>query len=116
MRSRRCTFGVRLIHRAVLARIQTDGQHKFLSHPTPLRHRKVFTLDDLERNCRRRHNSSGESRELDGNVRQPNHVFADTIGGNKAELWPWAGKEWLAATKHNGMEVESILIDKTKVG
>lgn len=116
MRSRGFTFGVRLTHAAVLVGIRTDGQHKLLSNPTPLRHRKVFTLVDLERNCRRRRSSSGESRELDGNVLQPNHVFANTIGGNKAELWPWAGKEWLAATKHNGVKVESILIDKTNVG
>ena len=38
------------------------------------------------------------------------------IGGNKAERRPRAGKEWLAATEHDGVEVESILINKTKVG
>jgi hypothetical protein len=27
-----------------------------------------------------------------------------------------AGEEWLAATKHDGAEVESILIDKTGLG
>lgn len=53
---------------------------------------------------------------LSRNVRQPNHVLANMIGGNKAEWWPRAGEEWLAATKHDGVEVESILINKTKVG
>jgi hypothetical protein len=49
-------------------------------------------------------------------VRQPNRVLANGIGGNKAERRPRADKEWLAATKHDGVEVESILINKTKVG
>src|SRR5207249_6124807 len=53
---------------------------------------------------------------LSRNVRQPNHVLANVIGGNKAERWPRAGEERLAATKHDGVEVESILIDVTKVG
>ncbi len=53
---------------------------------------------------------------LSRNVRQPNHVLANVIGGNKAEWWPRAGEEWLAATQHDGAEVESILINKTKVG
>ncbi|MDF2813045.1 MAG: hypothetical protein K0S56_4076 [Microvirga sp.] len=50
------------------------------------------------------------------NVRQSHHVLADVIGGNKAEGWPRAGEERLAATKHDGVEVESIFINKTKVG
>ena len=32
------------------------------------------------------------------------------------ERRPGAGEEWLAATNHDGMEVESILIDKTDLG
>jgi hypothetical protein len=32
------------------------------------------------------------------------------------ERWPGAGEEWLAAAKHDGAEVESILIDKTGLG
>jgi hypothetical protein len=31
------------------------------------------------------------------------------------ERRPGAGEEWLAGTKHDGVDVESILIDKTKV-
>jgi hypothetical protein len=49
-------------------------------------------------------------------VRQPDRVLADQIAGHKAERRPGAGEEWLAATKHDGVEVESILINKTKVG
>ncbi len=53
---------------------------------------------------------------LSRNVRQPNRVLANVIGGNKAEWWPRAGEEWLAATKHDGVQVESVLIYKTKFG
>ena len=55
-------------------------------------------------------------RAIKQEVRQPNRVLANGIGGNKAERRPRAGKEWLAATEHDGVEVESILINKTKVG
>ena len=48
--------------------------------------------------------------------RQPNHVLANEIAGHKAERRPRAGEEWLAATKYDGVEVKSILINKTKVG
>ena len=50
------------------------------------------------------------------NVGQPDHVLANPIAGHKAERRPGAGEEWLAVTKHDGVEVESILIDKAKVG
>ena len=53
---------------------------------------------------------------LSRNVGQPDRVLVNQIAGHKAERRPWAGEEWLAATKHDGVEVESILIDKTKVG
>src|SRR5258707_7012423 len=32
------------------------------------------------------------------------------------ERRPGAGEEWLATTKHDGAEVESVLIDKTGLG
>src|SRR5215467_15692066 len=60
--------------------------------------------------------SVGRVARLSGNVRQPNHVLANEVAGHKAERRPRAGEEWLAATEHDGMEVESILINKTKVG
>jgi hypothetical protein len=58
----------------------------------------------------------GQVARLSGNVRQSNHILANEIAGHKAERRPGASEEWLAATKHDGVEVESILINKTKVG
>ena len=58
---------------------------------------------------RKRHRSCG-------NVRQSNHVFANEIAGHKAERRPGTGEERVAAAKHDGAEVESILVNKTKVG
>jgi hypothetical protein len=60
--------------------------------------------------------SVGRVARLSGNVRQPNHVLVNEIAGHKAERRPGAGEEWLAATKHDGVEVKSILIYKTKLG
>jgi hypothetical protein len=59
--------------------------------------------------------SDPKAARLSGNVRQPNHI-ANEIAGHKAERRPGAGEEGLAATKHHGAEVESILINKAKVG
>jgi uncharacterized protein YecE (DUF72 family) len=56
------------------------------------------------------------SRARSGNVRQPDRVLAESIVGHKAERRPGTREEWLAVTKHEGAEVESVLIDKTKVG
>ena len=53
---------------------------------------------------------------LSGNVRQPNQVLNDQIAGHQVERRPAAGEEWRATTKHDGAEVESILIDKTGFG
>jgi hypothetical protein len=49
------------------------------------------------------------------NIRQPDHVLVHSIAGRKAERRPGAGEERLAATQHDGVEVESILIDETQV-
>jgi hypothetical protein len=32
------------------------------------------------------------------------------------ERWPGVGEEWRAATKHDGAEVELILVDETGLG
>ncbi len=50
------------------------------------------------------------------NVRQPDRVLAESIAGHKAERRTRAGEEWRAATKHDRVEVEPILVDKTKLG
>src|SRR5437660_6170523 len=60
--------------------------------------------------------SDGRVARLSGNVGQPDHVLANQIAGHKAERRPRAGEEWLAATKYDGVEVNSILVDKTKFG
>jgi len=64
----------------------------------------------------RRRDPFGELCDHSRNVRQPDHVLANSIAGHKMERRPGTGEEWLAATKHDGVEVESILINETKVG
>ena len=58
---------------------------------------------------------TGRLTSLCRNVGQSNHVLANSIGGHKVERRPGAAK-WLAATKHDRVEVELILINKPKVG
>ncbi|HVH61189.1 MAG TPA: hypothetical protein VM709_12675, partial [Candidatus Sulfotelmatobacter sp.] len=53
---------------------------------------------------------------LSRNVPQPNQVIGDQIAGHQAKRRPGAGEEWRATTKHDGVKVESILIDKTGIG
>ena len=60
--------------------------------------------------------SVGRVARSSGDVRQPNHVLANSIAGHKAERRPGADEEWLAATNYDGVEVKSILINKTEVG
>src|SRR6476620_6671530 len=60
--------------------------------------------------------SVGRVTWLGRNVDQSNRVLANSIVGHKAERRPGAGEEWLATTKHDGVEVKSIFINKTKVG
>ena len=60
--------------------------------------------------------SSGESRDQAGTYVNLITSSPIEIAGHKAERRPGAGEERLAATKHEGMEVESILINETKVG
>jgi hypothetical protein len=58
----------------------------------------------------------GRVARLSRNVRQPDHVLANSFAGHKAEPRPGASEEWLAMTNHDGMDVESILINQIKVG
>ena len=57
----------------------------------------------LEENCRAR-----SSR----NVGQPDHILANPIISHKAERRAGRGEIWLAVTKHDGVQVDSILIDQ----
>ena len=49
-------------------------------------------------------------------VGQPDRVLAYPIARHEMERRPGAGKEWLAATKHDGMEVKPIFINQAKLG
>ena len=53
---------------------------------------------------------------LSRNVGQPDHILANPIISHKAERRPGSGEIWLAVTKHDGVQVDSILIDQAKVG
>src|SRR5690349_21648516 len=53
---------------------------------------------------------------LSRSVGQPNHILANPIISHKAEPRPGSGEIWLAVTKHDGVQVDSILIDQAKFG
>ena len=50
------------------------------------------------------------------NVDQPDHILANPIISHKAERRPGSGEIWLALTKHDGVQVDPILIDQAKFG
>ena len=50
------------------------------------------------------------------NVGQPDHILANPIIGDQAKPRPGPGEIWLAVTKHDGVQVDSILVDQAKVG
>ena len=58
---------------------------------------------------------AGQAVQLSRNVRQSDHIFVNEIAGHKVKRGPGAGEEWLAATKHDGVDVESILVNQTQV-
>src|SRR5512144_2205427 len=51
---------------------------------------------------------------LSRNVSQPDHILANSITSHKAERGPGSGEIWLAVTEHDGVQVDSILIDQAK--
>src|SRR6187402_1180825 len=56
------------------------------------------------------------SHDLSRNVGQPDHILANPIMSHKAERRPGPGEIWLAVTNHDGVQVDSILIDQAKFG
>ena len=58
---------------------------------------------------------AGRAVQLSRNVRQSDHIFVNEIAGHKVKRGARAGEEWLAATKHDGVDVESILVNQTQV-
>src|ERR687898_408171 len=53
---------------------------------------------------------------LSRNVGQPDHILANPVMIHKAERRPGSGEIWFAVTKHDGVQVDSILIDQAKFG
>jgi len=53
---------------------------------------------------------------LSRNVRQSDHILANPIIRHQAERRPGSSEIWLAVTKHDGVQVDSILIDQAKFG
>src|SRR5207344_614348 len=53
---------------------------------------------------------------LSRNVGQPDHILANPIISHEAERRPGSGEIWLAVTKHDGVQVDSILVDQAKFG
>jgi hypothetical protein len=53
---------------------------------------------------------------LSRNVGQLDHILANPIISHKAERRPGPGEIWLSVTKHDGVQVDSILIDQAKFG
>jgi hypothetical protein len=50
------------------------------------------------------------------NVGQPDHILANPIMSHEAERRPGPGEIRLAATEHDRVQVDSILIDQAKFG
>ena len=53
---------------------------------------------------------------LSRNVRQPDHILSNPLMTHKAERRPGSGEVWRAVTKHDGVQVDPILIDEAKLG
>src|SRR5215813_4296785 len=53
---------------------------------------------------------------LSRNVGQPDHILVNPIISHKAERRPGPCEIWLAVTKHDGVQVDSILIDQAEFG
>src|ERR687898_2605914 len=51
---------------------------------------------------------------LSRNVGKPDHSLANPIISHKAERRPGSGEIWLTVTKHDGVQVDSILINEAK--
>ncbi len=67
------------------------------------------------RPCAAGHRKLPPIARLSGNVRQPHRVLANAIARHEAQRWLGAAKVRVAAAKHDGAQVELILIDETKL-
>ena len=46
-----------------------------------------------------------------GNVDQPDDILSNPVMRHEPERWPGSGKIGFAVTNHDGVQVDSILID-----
>ena len=53
---------------------------------------------------------------LSRNVGQLDHILANPIVSLETERRPGSGEIWLAVTKDDGVQIDSILIDQAKFG
>jgi hypothetical protein len=53
---------------------------------------------------------------LSRSIGQPDHSLVNPVTSYKAEWRPGSGEIWLAVTKDDGMQVDSIFIDQAKCG
>ena len=56
------------------------------------------------------------SREIKQERRSTDHILANPLMGHKVERRPGSGEIWFAVTEHDGVQVDSILIDRAKFG
>ena len=68
--------------------------------------------------CRQSNGQSGNRprRRSGGNIGQSDHFIANSVAGHEVKRWWRTGEEGLAVTKDDGMDVEPIFVDKTKIG
>jgi hypothetical protein len=52
--------------------------------------------------------------KLSRNIDQPDHILVNPVTSYKAERRPGSSEIWLAVTKDDGMQVDSIFIDQAK--
>src|SRR5687768_12026097 len=64
----------------------------------------------------RRLRPAGRQIRLSRNVGQPDHILANPLMSHEAERRPGPGEIWFAVTKHDGVQVDSVLIDQAKFG
>src|SRR5690554_3575636 len=51
----------------------------------------------------------------DGNVTQPDYILANPIMRDQPQRWPGSGEIGRAVTKHDGVKVDAIFVDQSKI-
>ena len=50
------------------------------------------------------------------NVSKPDHILANPIARHQTERRPRSSEVWLPVTQHDGVQIDSILVDQAKLG